>query len=477
MTPFTGDPPTEPFLPVTAPRDALLHPAETITGGFRVRLFGSHAYFRMWIAQVVSSLGDWVGLVAITSIAARIGGSSAGAATSLVLSARIVPGLFLSQVVAVMVDRLDRKRVMVVCDVVRGLVWVSLPFIESVWGLFVVSLFLELGQLAWASAKEASVPRLVPQEHLTTVNSLSVAAAYGTFPIGTIVFALLAKLAQWLGNWSPLDFLKINQQTLAVYLNVLTFFTSAILIYSLPLLHERGSAKADGKRVDVGQVFREIREGWHFIFVNPLVRAVMVALGTGLIGGGMLVPLGQVHATEVLRGGPPAYSLLLSSLGFGMAAGVLAVSALQRRLPKTLVFNAAVLMAGVSLFLAAAMSTLALAMLFVFGVGIGAGTVYVLGFTLLHESVDDELRGRIFATLYTLVRLCVLIAFAIAPLLSDALDRLSNRWFHRRIHLGVSIGIPGVRLTLWLAGLIIVAAGLLSVATIRRGVAQDKVEP
>ena len=76
---------------------------------------------------------------------------------------------------------------------------------------------------------------------------------------------------------------------------------------------------------------------------------------------------------------------------------------------------------------AASMSVLWLAMLFVGLMGVCAGGVYVVGFTLLHENVSNDLRGRIFSALYTLVRLCVLISFAIGPLLSGLLDDLLFR--------------------------------------------------
>jgi hypothetical protein len=99
-----------------------------------------------------------------------------------------------------------------------------------------------------------------------------------------------------------------------------------------------------------------------------------------------------------------------------------------------------------------------------------AGAVYVLGFTLLHESVDDELRGRIFGALYIVVRFCVLLAFAVGPLLSDLLDRLSVSLVDRHVSpFGVDIFVPGVRLTLWLAGLVMMAAGVLAVMSLRAG--------
>ena len=109
-------------------------------------------------------------------------------------------------------------------------------------------------------------------------------------------------------------------------------------------------------------------------------------------------------------------------------------------------------------------------MFFVAILGMCAGAVYVLGFTLLHESVDDELRGRIFGALYTLVRFCVLLAFAVGPLLSDLLDRLSVKLVDRHVSpLGVDIFVPGVRLTLWLAGVIIIGAAVLAVLSLRAG--------
>ncbi len=122
--------------------------------------------------------------------------------------------------------------------------------------------------------------------------------------------------------------------------------------------------------------------------------------------------------------------------------------------------------AGGSLIFAASMSVLALALIGVFTLGICAGSVYVLGFTLLHENVDDELRGRIFSALYTIVRMCLLIAFVIGPLLSELLDSVSHKIFtNRTLSLpgGHDLFLPGVRLTLWLAGGIIVIAGLVVV--------------
>jgi dTMP kinase len=114
------------------------------------------------------------------------------------------------------------------------------------------------------------------------------------------------------------------------------------------------------------------------------------------------------------------------------------------------------------------MSTFWLAALGIFGLGACAGAVYVLGFTILHETVVDELRGRIFSSLYTLVRVCLLLSFAVGPLLADRLGALSESLFDSEVHLGaVHVGIPGVRLALWISSLTIIGAGFVAVSAFR----------
>jgi dTMP kinase len=104
-------------------------------------------------------------------------------------------------------------------------------------------------------------------------------------------------------------------------------------------------------------------------------------------------------------------------------------------------------------------------------VGACAGTTYVTGFTVLQESVPDELRGRTFATLYTVVRLCLLISLTISPLWADFWD-----WVTQAILGGdqsVSIGpysyaLPGVRIALWGGGIITFVAGFFAWHSIRK---------
>jgi len=428
------------------------------------KLLGSTSFFRLWVAQLVSSLGDWIGLVAVLSITARVGGSSPEAAIALVMSARMIPGFFLASVGGVLVDRWNRKKVMVACDVGRALTLATLPFVETVWGLFGVSLVLEILTLLWSPAKDASVPNLVSADKLTTANSFGLAAAYGTFPIGSALFAFLAKISEWLAdNAGVLDFLELNRETLAIYVDVVTFLTSALLISSLTLPCDPSRTRG---RIRISNAFSEVKEGWKFIGTNPVVRSVMVGLGVGLTGAGMVVPLGPTFSSEVLNAGAAGFGLFLTALGMGVAVGVVGITVIQSRVDHARLFPLAVLGSGMSMMAAAAMSSWGLTMTFIATMGICAGAVYVLGFTVLQENVEDEFRGRIFASLYTLSRLCLLVSLSLAPLLASILDGLSQSLFDGEIDLlGATVSLPGVRLTLWLGATIILVAGALAIRT------------
>ena len=414
-------------------------------------VFGSPAFLRLWIAQIISAFGDWIGFLAIIEIARRIGGDQPGSAIALVMVARVLPGFFLASVGGVIVDRVNRKRLLIGCDILRALVLLTIPFIERVWGLVLASLLLELATSLWGPAKEAIVPNLVPKEQLTAANSLSLVAAYGTFPLAAGAFIGLAKFAEFLGGSSA------GQVEWALVLDSATFLIAACLIATLPLVPRRREEKKAGP-IDLAQGIHELREGWAFIAISPQVRAVLTGLGTGMIGGGMLIPLGAVFNDVVLGAGNAGFGTILVT----MAVGVSVLSAIQRRLDKERAFIAAVFGAGSSLILAVSTSSTYWSLSGVFLMGICAGSVYVLGFTLLHEHVEEQLRGRVFSALYTLVRFCLLLSITVGGFLSDGFNWLFGVLFDNELQLGSwTMTLPGVRGALWLAsGFMLLASAL-----------------
>ena len=197
---------------------------------------------------------------------------------------------------------------------------------SNIGGLFFASLFLEVLSIGWSSAKESTVPNLVPKAQLPSANSASVAAAYGTFPLGSLAFALLAALSASLGHIHALHSLRVNKESLALWADGFTFLASFFLVRSITFPPTQRIHAEDGAE---SNVLRDLREGWKFIGTNPRVRSVLLGLAAGLFGGGMLVPLGATFAKTDLGGGDAGFGALISALGFGVAISVIGLSLIQ----------------------------------------------------------------------------------------------------------------------------------------------------
>ena len=439
-----------PFIP-SSPDEQPMPPSRSV--------FRAPGFLRLWMAQVVSSLGDWIGLVAVLARAAKVSGSGTG--VGLVMTARMLPGFLLAPLGGALIDRWNRKTVMVTCDIGRAGLLALLPFFDNLLGLVVLSFLIEVLTLLWGPAKDATVPNIVKDpEQLASANSLSLVAAYGTFPIGAVIFAALAAVAKWLGDIDALDgFGFDDRESLAIWFDSLTFLCSALLIAGLRL-DERSRTKRE--RPEVAQTFRDVGEGLKFIRSHALVRGVMLGLAGALLGGGMVIPLGPVLADDVLGGGSGSFGLLMTALGVGAAVGVISLLAVQRKrkLPNETVFFVGIVATGACIIAVASVSTLLPAFLIVAFIGATAGSTYVTGFTMLQEATTDELRGRTFATLYTVVRLCLLISLTIGPFAASALDAISDNTTDGSVEVfNMTISLQGVRLALWLGGAVTVLSG------------------
>ena len=125
---------------------------------------------------------------------------------------------------------------------------------------------------------------------------------------------------------------------------------------------------------------------------------------------------------------------------------------------------------GLGMMIAVSFSMLAPAAFGIVFVGACAGTAYVTGFTVLQETVADDLRGRIFATLYTVIRMCLLVALVVSPLFADFWDWVVNDLGGvGTVTVGrVEYSFPGVRIALWCGGIITLLAGLYARRSMKR---------
>ena len=161
------------------------------------------AFSRLLAAMTVSSLGDWVGFVAVTSLVASISGSKAGLAVGGVMIVRMLPAVLFGPIAGVFVDRFDRKKVMIASDLARGALFAAMAFMSQLWLIYLFSFVKEGLSLLWTPARDASLPNMVPRRQLANANAISLVSTYATLPLGCGVFAVLAAFSDWISARVP----------------------------------------------------------------------------------------------------------------------------------------------------------------------------------------------------------------------------------------------------------------------------------
>src|SRR5947208_2893045 len=177
---------------------------------------------RLWETTALSSFGDWLGLLAITATATSLVDNFAGKnfALGAVLLFRLLPAILLGPLAGAFADRFDRRKTMVVSDVLRFALFASIPVVDSLVWLFVAQFLIEAISLFWIPAKEASVPNLLRKDQYEPANQLSLVTTYGLTPVAAaVVFSLLTSVGDRLSSLLP----HTDHNDLALYLNALTF--------------------------------------------------------------------------------------------------------------------------------------------------------------------------------------------------------------------------------------------------------------
>lgn len=378
-------------------------------------LMTSGPFARFFWAAVVGSTGDWITVFALLIMADRIG-SQEGILVALM--ARVFPGLLLGGIVGVISDRMDRRKLVVFADIGRGLVVPFLALVDTLPALVGLTLVLEMFSLLGQTPRAAMVPRLVRPENLVSANSLMLGAAYGTIPVGSLLLLIFAGFPDFsLGGLVP----AANEGlVLAFGVDALTFFASGLLIASLPRIESPLAADQATNGVDLKSTWKDFVEGIKLFATDPSIRRVIVGMTTALFGGGTILVLGPEFAENVLSADVAGFYAIITLLGVGALGGLVFVSLYENRIfHRDLAFGVATATAGVGLSAAAMVTTVPGAAAWMTVMGFGAGAAYLMGLTHLHEYVTDEMRGRVLATLFALMRIGLFVAMALAVPLVD----------------------------------------------------------
>ncbi len=409
------------------------------------------AFRKLWNAMAFSSFGDWLGLLATTALAQQLAGgdyATANFAIAGVFIARLLPSVILGPLAGVIADKFDRKKVMVIGDILRALLFLSIPIVGNYFWLYTATVLIECVTLFWSPAKEATVPNLVPKNRLENANQVSLFAAYGTAPIAAIVFSLLSvfitgiSAALSLGDNSAVD--------LALYINALSFLFSAFTINQLdiPKQHLTKSEVSNS-------IFGSLLDGGKFVSSSKIVRGLIVGLLGAFVAAGAVIGLARTFVGD-LAGGDAAYGVLFGAVFTGLAAGIALGPKVFAQFSRRRLFGAALSSAGFLLIVLSLLQNLVLAILIVVILGFFAGVSWVTGFTMLGMEVTDELRGRVFAFIQSLVRVSLVAVLAVAPLAAAAIGEHVVKFGE------VQLSYNGAAFTMLGGGIIAMLVGVLS---------------
>lgn len=412
----------------------------------RTQLLRRGEFAKLWWSGTVSSFGDWVSLFATLALGDQIGG---GLGTLVPLVGRFVPAILFGPIGGILTDRANRKTIMLVADIGRGLLVLTLIFVRTLPQLFAVSFAIEILSLIRQPVRESVVPELVNENELIAANSLSVVSSYGVFPLGALVWSAFSKFPQWVG-WDV-----ASPFTAGFTIDFLTFMASAaiVAVTAIPIRSQAAGQETWNWKAP----FVDLAEGIRFVVSHRGVRVVIIGMAFTLFGSGAIITLGQTFARSFIFGDDSGFALLATAMGGGAAIGVMLVNRIDRTaLHRMVVFGVAITITGTAMVGLAFATTVIVGATFSFLFGFAAGIGYVVGITYLQVGSTEKVRGRTFAALFMVGRSALLVSMTVAALAATFLDgRFADPLD------------DGVRLIFVLGGAITVVAGFATLWVVR----------
>jgi dTMP kinase len=376
---------------------------------------------RLWIALSLSSLGDWLSIVALIALAPSLTSGGAVAKSSAVggvLVVTLLPALLLGPLAGALADRMDRRTLMITGDVIRGLLFVSIPLFPNLTWIYAAKFLAGVASQFWNPATSATIPNLVPKDKLERANQLSLLTTYGTAPLAAGLFSVLALVSEGISRVTPL--FHASNVDLALYFNAASYGISALTIFFLREIPKRSS---EGK-ISVPSTVKAIWEGWRFIQATPAVRGLVIGMVGAFAAAGVVVGLGYQYITQTLHGGSAGWGLVFAAIFIGMALGMAVGTRVLGDFSRRRLFGVSLTAAAVPLALIALVPNLIMVTLFVMLLGAFSGIAYATGFTIVGLEVDDGTRGRVFAFFQSSIQVILLAVIAVVPFIAAGLTRL-----------------------------------------------------
>lgn len=447
------------------------------------RVLAIRPFRRLWGVTYLCSVADWLSLLALTGLVTKFTDNymAQNFAFAGVVLTQLLPGLLFAPLGGMLADRFDRRKIMILADLVRFGLLLSIALVGSPLWLFIGNFLVGSAAMMWIPSKDAAVPNLLRRpDQVETANQLGMVMTYGVAVVtGAGLYSILTGVETALNL--PTEILgEFGIAKIVVVINSLLYLASALLISRIPELSLRNvhpvresatvtgsgtskKAPKDSKDTDGtdqgeagnGGVLAMVRDGARYVRSTPLIRGLFIGMMGAFAAGGAVIGSAKPYALS-LRGGDATFGLLFVAVFVGAAIGLAATPKLARRLPHERLFGVGIVLAGLTLMVVALAPHLALALVAVAVVGACAGAAFLTGVTIIGSQVDDAIRGRINAIYQALLKIIIFGTTSLVPgLIGLVQPRVVMIW-------GNPVTIDGTRPVLLGGGLLAALVGVIA---------------
>ena len=364
---------------------------------------------RLWLAQIISEMGDWLYIVVIYALLLEITGSAKAVAVAFVL--QVLPQVFVAPTAGIVNDRASRKRVIIAADLVRAVIVLLMMFATRAHAVGLIYSLLVLETVMWAffePGRSSIVPNITSSEELITANTLSSMTWSMNLAVGSGLGGIIAAF--------------IGRDAVFV-LDSLSFLASAALIYRMQFTERHLEGAKPLRALDLVD-FSPMAEGIRYVAGDArLVALLFVKSGLGLLSphwvllpiyGERLMPV-HGHGIDAARGGMLAMSALMAARGLGSLLGPYLggswAGQSHARLRTGILIG--FLLAGFGYVMLAVAPSLWIASVAMMIVNAGGSLGWVFSTTMLQQHTDDRFRGRVFSADFAfLVSAMSLVSYA-----------------------------------------------------------------
>lgn len=355
-------------------------------------------YRYLWIGQSVSELGNSISRIALILLIYQM--SNKPSAVALLMLIQTVPVILFGLFTGVLLERLNRRWIMLVMDLARAILVALVPFCTQLYQIYFISFWIAMGNIFFLPARDGIIPDLVDKPRLALANSFIAMSMGFVMVVGPAIGGALA------GFWGF---------AIAFFIDAITFLISAFYIWKIHYWAPAPTPEA----ISLKSIFREIREGFRYVHQQPDVELIAYLVFFTMIAIGFLFPLLPEFNTHFLGGTDFTFGLITAFYGLGGLLGGPVGERISRHWPKGKVIYYLLIVDSLIFMVFSVVPWLAASMFLIALWGINGFAWWVVYLALMQEVIAENFRGRLFTLMHQLENAGMVVAFALALFVSN----------------------------------------------------------